>query len=131
MRLYKYVAIASAVKPEQFKSKYADVFKGDEAWQSLSVPEGKTFTWELMTRQTIAIGIFTITLLTGIIAGSYPSVLLSRFQPAKVMKGQLMIKLRGGLLRKVLVVVQFSLSILLILEAARTVFKPGTLKKLV
>lgn len=39
-------AVALAVKPEQFKSKYADVFSGDEAWQQLSVPEGNTFEWE-------------------------------------------------------------------------------------
>jgi putative ABC transport system permease protein len=83
---------------------------------------GKTFTWEFMTRQTIALGIFTIILLTGIIAGGYPAFLLSRFQPAKVMKGQLKIRLSGGLLRKVLVVVQFSLSILLILGTL-TIFR--------
>jgi len=83
---------------------------------------GKTFTWESMTRETIAFGIFAIILLTGIIAGGYPALLLSRFQPAKVMKGQLKIKLSGGLLRKVLVVVQFSLSILLILGTL-TIFR--------
>jgi len=82
----------------------------------------KTFTWEFMTRQTIALGIFAIILLTGIIAGGYPAVLLSRFQPAKVMKGQLKINLSGGLLRKILVVVQFSLSILLILGTL-TIFR--------
>ncbi len=39
-------AVALAVKPEQFISKYADVFSGDQAWQNLSVPEGNTFAWE-------------------------------------------------------------------------------------
>jgi len=39
-------AVALAVKPEQFKSKYADVFSGDKAWQQLPVPEGNTFAWD-------------------------------------------------------------------------------------
>jgi len=39
-------AMALAVKPEQFKAKYADVFKGGTAWQQLSTPEGSTFQWE-------------------------------------------------------------------------------------
>ena len=39
-------SVAKAVKPEQFISKYADVFSGDDAWKNLSVPEGNTFDWE-------------------------------------------------------------------------------------
>jgi len=39
-------AVASAVKPEQFISKYADVFSGDAAWKDLTIPEGNTFDWE-------------------------------------------------------------------------------------
>ncbi len=31
---------------EMFKSRYADVFKGPEQWQKLSVPEGLTYQWE-------------------------------------------------------------------------------------
>jgi aconitate hydratase len=29
-----------------FTKRYADVFKGDERWQKLSTPTGKTFTWD-------------------------------------------------------------------------------------
>jgi aconitate hydratase len=29
-----------------FQSAYADVFKGDERWRGLNVPEGETFTWD-------------------------------------------------------------------------------------
>jgi len=29
-----------------FSEKYADVFKGDKNWQQVSVPEGKTYTWD-------------------------------------------------------------------------------------
>ncbi len=35
-----------AVKPEQFRRQYADVFAGEEAWRSLEVPEGETFAWQ-------------------------------------------------------------------------------------
>ncbi|MCF7922513.1 MAG: aconitate hydratase AcnA [Candidatus Marinimicrobia bacterium] len=39
-------AVAQAVKPEQFISKYADVFSGDAAWKGLTIPDGNTFAWE-------------------------------------------------------------------------------------
>ena len=37
--------IARSVKSEFFKREYADVFKGDEQWQSLDVPGGETYDW--------------------------------------------------------------------------------------
>jgi putative ABC transport system permease protein len=76
---------------------------------------GKTFTWELLIEKTIVLGIFGIIFLTAISAGSYPSLMLSRFQTVKVLKGRLPSGKKGVLLRKALVVLQFSLSILLIL----------------
>jgi aconitate hydratase len=38
--------IASAVSADMFGSSYADVFAGDERWQSLPTPEGDTFEWD-------------------------------------------------------------------------------------
>jgi aconitate hydratase len=35
-----------SVKSEFFKKQYADVFKGDEQWQSLDVPTGETYSWD-------------------------------------------------------------------------------------
>src|SRR5258705_6798852 len=35
-----------SVKAEFFRTQYADVFKGDEQWQSLDVPTGETYTWD-------------------------------------------------------------------------------------
>jgi len=55
-----------------------------------------------------------VALITGIIAGSYPALFLSAFQPADVLKGTLFSSNRGATFRKVLVVLQFSLTILLI-----------------
>ena len=38
--------IATAITSEMFTKDYADVFAGDEQWQSLPTPEGKTFAWD-------------------------------------------------------------------------------------
>ena len=35
------------VTPEMFASRYADVFKGDEQWQSIKVSGGKTYDWPM------------------------------------------------------------------------------------
>ncbi|HUP00851.1 MAG TPA: aconitate hydratase AcnA [Gemmatimonadota bacterium] len=37
--------IRRAVRTEQFQSRYADVFRGDERWHALEVPEGDRFEW--------------------------------------------------------------------------------------
>jgi aconitate hydratase len=38
--------ISSAIGAEMFTESYADVFAGDEQWQSLPTPEGETFEWD-------------------------------------------------------------------------------------
>ncbi len=38
--------IDSCIDAEMFTSRYADLFAGDEAWQSLPTPTGDTFAWE-------------------------------------------------------------------------------------
>ena len=76
---------------------------------------GKSFTWELLFQRMIVLGIMGIIFLTMLMAGSYPSLLLSRFQPVKVLKGKQMTSMKGALFRRILVVLQFSLSVFLIL----------------
>ncbi len=38
--------IDAAIDAEMFAARYADVFAGDEAWQSLPTPTGDTFAWD-------------------------------------------------------------------------------------
>jgi putative ABC transport system permease protein len=67
----------------------------------------------------ILIGLFIIALVTSLISGSYPAVFLSAFQPFKVFKNiELLGARRGGVLRKVLVVLQFTFTIALIICTA-------------
>ncbi len=59
--------------------------------------------------------LMAFTLFTGIISGSYPAFYLSGFEPIKVLKGTFRVGRFASLPRKILVVIQFSISIALII----------------
>jgi len=75
---------------------------------------GKDFSPSHLVRGSFILGALAITLFTGVLAGTYPALVLSSFDPIRTLKGALNAGLKGGLFRKVTVVIQFTLSIFMI-----------------
>ncbi|MFO7843307.1 MAG: FtsX-like permease family protein [Bacteroidales bacterium] len=59
--------------------------------------------------------LITISLFVGFLAGSYPAFYLSAFKPVSVLKGKTKDAMKNGKLRSILVILQFSISIILII----------------
>ncbi len=64
----------------------------------------------------LAIAAISITLITGLIAGSYPALYLSHFKPVSILKGRLVTTSGESRIRKGLVVFQFTISVVLIVS---------------
>jgi putative ABC transport system permease protein len=76
---------------------------------------GKTIPVTILSQPlTILIGV-SFLLLTGLLAGWYPALLLARFRPIDTMKGQI-VTTKGAWLRRGLVVFQFCISLILIIS---------------
>jgi putative ABC transport system permease protein len=80
-------------------------FFNEVANKELSIPWSNPVFW------LIAVA---FALITGLIAGSYPALYLSSFRPVKVLKGGFKAGRFAPLPRKILVVFQFSISVILI-----------------
>jgi putative ABC transport system permease protein len=76
----------------------------------------KKFELSTLLQWKFVIGMIGVSLLTGIISGSYPAIYLSSFQPMKILKGNLSQGSSNALFRKVLVIFQFSISLILIVS---------------
>ena len=79
---------------------------------------GKSIGFELFNKPLFVLFVLLAAVVIGMLAGIYPAIVLSGFQPIKVLKNmKLTAKGAGGAwLRQALVVVQFSLSVLLIVS---------------
>ena len=75
---------------------------------------GKHLTTEWPKNLPMLLGCLGLALITGLLSGSYPALLLSSFQPIRVLRGPFRSAGSSSVLRKVLVIVQFALSVLLI-----------------
>jgi putative ABC transport system permease protein len=78
----------------------------DVASKKMFIPWGNPLFW--------LTGI-CFTIITGIVAGSYPALYLSSFQPVEVLKGTFRVGRFASIPRKVLVVLQFTISLALII----------------
>ena len=77
---------------------------------------GSQLDFNLLLSAKIILGLVAITLLTGLISGSYPAVLLSGFQPVTVLKANVSGSKSRYSFRNILVIFQFVISAVLIIS---------------
>jgi putative ABC transport system permease protein len=75
---------------------------------------GKEISNSIFSNLLHVISLFLLSVFIGLMAGFYPSLVLSSFKPVSVLKGRFSTGTRGLILRKSLVVFQFTISIILI-----------------
>ncbi|HTH55124.1 MAG TPA: ABC transporter permease [Cyclobacteriaceae bacterium] len=103
------------------------------AWpavQWLNQFTNKHLVFQLISNWQLTLALVGFALLVGILAGIYPAFVISAYKPALVLKGQQgSVKGKSGL-RKILVVAQFSISIVLIIATMVTTQQLGFLNKI-
>ena len=78
---------------------------------------GKNLSFSFPNKLLLTAAFIVLSIITGLIAGSYPAFYLSSFNPSKVLKGKFSNSLAAVSLRKVLVVFQFVVAIVLIVAS--------------
>lgn len=76
---------------------------------------GKVVVTGLFADPSFLVYMFLAAIVIGVLAGIYPALVLSSFEPVTVLKGRFTTSVKGILLRKGLVTVQFAISIALII----------------
>ncbi len=77
---------------------------------------GKTISDGIFRHPQYILLLFVAAIIIGLIAGAYPALVLSSFKPVIVLKGRFATGTRGVILRKGLVIAQFTISIVLIIS---------------
>ena len=77
---------------------------------------GKVISESIFTRPSDILSLFVLSIIVGLTAGTYPSLVLSAFKPVMVLKGRFSTGTKGMILRRGLVVFQFTISIILIVS---------------
>lgn len=80
----------------------------------------KNITADILWQPGSLLVILGFLLLTGLMAGWYPALLLARFRPMQTLKGQVTDQNKGSYVRKGLVILQFSVSVVLIISTMIT-----------
>ncbi len=83
----------------------------------------KELPFSYVTQAPVMLSLIGIVIFVGVIGGSYPAFYLSGFNPVNVLKGKVAVKGGNALFRKFLVVVQFSISIFMLISTL-VVFDP-------
>jgi putative ABC transport system permease protein len=76
---------------------------------------GKSFDLHILYSPTMLFSLIGIIVVVGIMGGSYPSFFLSHFSPLVVLKGEITQGSAGSRFRKILVVIQFTVSVIMII----------------
>lgn len=76
---------------------------------------GKNFTTGVVFSPEVLIAFISIIMVAGIVGGSYPAFFLSSFSPVTVLKGEITQGTSGRLFRKILVIIQFTVSVVMIM----------------
>lgn len=95
---------------------------------ALNAFTGKQMTFQVFSNPALGLGLLALTGMVGLLAGFYPALVLSGYQPVKVLKGSAITQGAAGSipwLRHGLIVLQFALSIFLI-TCALVVYKQVT-----
>jgi putative ABC transport system permease protein len=76
---------------------------------------GKFFDLHVLYSPVMIVSLLMVIIVVGVLGGSYPAFFLSQFSAQTVLKGEITQGSAGSLFRKILVVIQFTLSVIMII----------------